>query len=121
MTQRMGPSSGELATQMPAPSVGTSSGMGAPAPASTSSRKVVRMGQKTSGKVQLPRRNLLTAPPLPCGRDARAPLWGRVWGGGRGDWGRKGQRALRPPGPHLEEEAAPASPLAPATGERGRG
>src|SRR5207302_1845421 len=72
--------------------VGTSSGMGAPAPASTSSTKVVSMGQKTSGKVQPPRRNLQRTLSLRRRRDARAttpsapaPLCGTVRDGGRGE------------------------------------
>src|SRR4051794_15918631 len=44
-SQRNMPSSGLLATQMPAATVGSSSGMGAPAPASTRAPKKPTMGQ----------------------------------------------------------------------------
>src|SRR5215468_9220111 len=47
-SQRVSPSSGLLATQMPAVMVGSSSGMGAPAPASTRAPKKPTIGQNSA-------------------------------------------------------------------------
>src|SRR5262249_39222697 len=93
ISQRRTPSSGLLATQMPAPMTGISSGMGAPMPAATSEAKAIIIGHNKaarSGTAQLRR----AAFSLPAGGVASSvALWFRDLCRGRGEsW----TRPIRP-------------------------